>query len=504
MSAQADDELLFRAKGDRLASGSVYSLSAMIATRLATIINSVVIIRVLQPNDYGVLSIIVLTVGLAAGFSTFSIPSALVKVLSSSSKDRPDEAGRLLSAGFTLTLITTVVTIAVLAVLAPILAFRVYDDPRLESLLLVAALALALSSIFSPLFSTFQGFEKIKELGLRNLVSAFLSIPSTVILVLMFALEGAVIAMVVNNVISILVNLALLRRIWSSKQLHLKVPGDRQSYRQILDYAVPLLLSVIVVTAALWVCGTLLQYWRSFADVGRYQAGFGLSSYILFVSSAVGIPLVPIISKLQRESPDELPPFIARTLRVGAFLTLVPALVLVALPEPFLRILYGESYVGASNVVRLVAPAIYLASIGGLIGYGMAGTGQVRGALAVNVVWAVSFMAVSPFFILAWGDVGLALGVLCAYIIQFVALLTFTKLAWSVELRDLTATLLIAAVSLPTAAFISFYMGQWRFELVIPFIAAAAFASITAMSKRELEVLSMPLKRVTSWVRPRH
>jgi len=503
VDAKMAEDVAPRPRGARLASGSMFSLASIVATRAASVVNAIVIIRVLGPNDYGVLSIVTLTMSVMLLVATFQIPAALVKYLSDMPQDRQDEASRLISSGLLLASIATALAMLVIIILAPILAFSVYGDSRLQLLLLVASLSLLLSSISAPLFATFQGFEHIRELGVRTAVSAILSIPSTVVLVVLFGLLGAVIALAVNSCISIAVNVALLRRIWVSHHLRLRFILDRSACGKLLNYSYLAVLSAIVVSVTLWFCNSLLVTSKSFVELGRYSAGYGLAAYLLFISVSIGVPLVPIVSRLHKESPAGMPQFVASTIRVGSLLTLIPTLILAALPEPFLRILYDAPYVAAAPVVRFAAPAMFLASIGALVGYIIAGTGQMRGGLMLNVSWAVTFVGLSLVLVPQSGEVGLAVAVLCAYAVLFVAAMIFAMRSWKVDLAQLSPILLIAFISVPAAMLVSMFSGWGRVALAALLVAAVAYAGLQTMNAREKEVLFQPLRRAASWIHPR-
>ncbi len=504
MTVQEHASGLQQTKGDRLASGSMFTFVSIIISRLATIVNAIVIIRLLGPNDYGVLSIVMLTMAVAALFANLQTPAALVKFLAAAPVEDPHEANQLIGGGFVLAVISTVIMVAVLVILAPILAFSLYFDPRLHWLILVASISMILNSVSAPFFATFQGFERIKELGFRTALAAILTIPGTLILVFLFALQGAILAGVVSTLVGIAVNIGFLRRIWQNRRLRIQIPRSRLVYYKILGFALPALGGALLVTLVLWFCNTLLALNSSFSDVGLYSAGYGLSSYILFIPAAVGVPLVPMVSRLDRESPDEFPHFIVRTMRIGAFLTLIPTLILVSLPEPFLRLLYGQAFGGAGHVVRLVAPAVFLASISSFVGYGLAGTGQMKSALLLNLIWAVPLTIMSLALIPVWEETGFAIAVLLSYVIHFIAVMAFAKFSWSVDLRELSVIMLIAVVSLPTAALISFYTGWSKPLLSISLLVAVSIAGIRNMSPREIEVVTRLFRKVLTWVRRRN
>ena len=481
----------------------MYSLVSMVATRAAGVVNAIVIIRVLGPNDYGVLSIVTLTASVMLLFATFQIPAALVKHLSDMPRNSHDEVSRLISSGVLLTAVATALAMLTMIILAPILAFQVFGDSRMQLLLLIASLSLLLSSISAPLFATFQGFERIKELGIRTAVSAILSIPSTVGLVVLLGLLGAVIALAVNSCISIVVNLALLRKILVSHDIRLRLAFSRAACKKLLDYSYLAVLSEAVATLTMWYCNSLLATSESFVELGRYSAGYGLAAHLLFISVSIGVPLVPMVSRLRRENPAEMPRFVTSTIRVGSFLMLIPTLLLVALPEPFLRILYDAPYVAAAPVVRFTAPAMFLAGMGAIVGYTMAGTGQMRGGLLLNAIWAAIVIILSLVLIPRSGEVGLALAVLCAYAVLFIAAMIFAKVSWKVELSQISTVLLIAFISILAATVISMFSGWERFALTLLLVAAVTYSGLKTMNRREVEVLFQPLRKVVSWIQTR-
>lgn len=480
-------------------SGSISAFAATVVSRVAVVINSIVTIRVLGPNDYGVLNIVTLLFSFVAIFATFQISTALVKFLAAVPPSNSEEASRLIGTGFVLTIISTAISVSVILVLTPFLALSVYGDSRLEWLIPVACIGTVLSAFASPFLSTFQGFERIKEMSLRSMAYSILTIPITIILVTLLGLTGALLGMIASGMLSLAVNFTLLRSIWRSRRLRFNFNLDHATRRKILAYALPAFSSSAIVTACLLFSNSLLKDVRSWVEVGQFAAGFGLGGYLQFISAAIGLPLIPIVSKLHSESPEDLPQFMMRTYRVVMFIALIPTLLLIAMPEPFLRILYSSAYVGAADVVRLMAPAFYLGSLGSIVGYGMYGTGQMWGALLLNGLWAIPFVILTIILVPVWGDIGLSTAVLISYAVLAMVALAFSKYSWSVEVRHLGSIFLIAAVSFPVAEFLSLVTGSWLRFMFAAMLATAVFiVGYLTLSEREKEVLTAPLRRVVA------
>jgi len=491
-----------RTKAERLAFGSAFSFVSMLVVRMTTLVNSIVLVRVLGLYDLGVYSIVVLTVSLASVLASFGVPQSLVKFLSETQPDRTDDAGRLLGAGVMITMAATSLAASALALVSPLLA-SVYNESRVESLLLIGVIGLVLNSLLSPAVATFQGFELIRELGVRNMVSAVLSVPTTLALVIVWGLEGAVLATVLNSAAAILVNVSLLRNVWRRRELSLVLPHEPIVYGKILGYAVPTVVASLLVTPVLWFTSTYLATEASFAEVGRYSVGYSLASYLLFIPTAIGVPLVPIISRLDRTKPVELPPFLVRTLRVGAFLLVPPTLLVMALPAGFLALVYGAGSVSAAPVVRVLAPALFLAGVSSIVGFGIAGKGRMWDGLLLNLSWAMVFLIGSLILVPAEAAIGLSFAYLAAYIAHFAAAMAYTKYRLSAGLRPLAMPLAIAGISFAILAASSVLLADpWRDPLMVEFVIAVTVVECLALSRRELEVLSGPLRKLILWIGP--
>ena len=485
-----------------MASGSVFTFGSMIVVQLASILNSVVVVRALGLFNVGIYSIVLLTISVAAIVAGFGVPAALVKFLAEVPPNRPRDVSRLLGAGVVVTLVTTSTSAVGLIILSPLLA-GLYGQPEIPGLVLIAAVGLVINALFTPLIATFQAFELIRARGKRNMVTAVLSVPTTLVLVLLMGLPGSILATVANSVISVLVNASLLRAVWRDRRLSWSMPREHSVYGKILGYATPALAGALLVTPLLWFSNTYLAVQTSIGEVGRYSVGYGVASYLLFIPYAIGVPLVPIVSRLERSKPDELLPFLTMTLRVGAFLLIPPTLVLIAFPEPFLTVFFGPASTPAAPIVRIIAPAMFLAGVSSIVGSGIAGKGRMWDGLLLNIYWGVVLFGGSLVLVPTAAAIGLSFAYMAAYLAHFIGVMAYVRYKWSMKLWALTSPFLIAFISFALLTTTSWLIADpWRIPIMVAIISVATFAELTAMTRREIEVLSAPIRRLVHCIRP--
>ena len=487
-------------KADRMAVGTAASLGATIISRIAGIMNSIIIIRALGVYDVGVFAIIGLIIAVASVTASLGVPPALVKFLSGPNPGAFREPGRFIGAGLVIVGISTGTTVAILVLLAPVLSVSVYKDSRIPSLILVSLISVVISVVASALFSVFQGFERILEMSICDMAISGISIPVTYVLVQRSALLGAVLVSVASAGIAVLVKLPLLKRVWREHGIKLTFPREPKPYRTVLSFSIPAFLSTLMITPVLWFSSTLLATGGSFTALGEYSVANGLAGYLLLISASVGVPMVPVVARLNRDDPSRVSDFLIKTFRITAFLSLPPAVVLIALPSPFLRLLYGSPYVTASSLVLILGPAMFLASLSSIVGYSIAGVGRMWDGFCLNLVWGVGLVVLSLALVPGYGATGLALAFLGAYMSHFVAVLLYIRFAFAAPLKAVRAPVGIAAVALLGSALVYPLERPWNLAAVSVGLVILTLVEYLSMSARELAIVVRPARRLFTWI----
>lgn len=479
-----------------MAVGAVTSLASSVVTRVAAVANSVIVIRALGVNDVGVFAIIGLVIAVAGVASTAGIPPALVKFLAELGGGAQSESGQLVGAGLVLITVSAVLTTVALGTFALVSANVIYGDPRVSLLIIVGLLGSIIGAISGPFFAVLQGFERIKEMNAREIAISVASVPTTLLLVQQFAVYGAVLVGAASGVIAIVVKAPVLHNVWREKRIRLGLPRNKLLYRRILGFAIPAFVSTLMITPILWLVESLLATRWSFGALGEYSVVYALAGYVVLISGAVGVPMVPVVSRLEKEGSPEVAKFLVKTFRITAFLTLPPAIVLIGYPVPFLRMLYGPEYVSSAFLMTMLGPALILASLSGVVGFAIAGVGRMWDGFLLNLVWAGSIVLLSMWLVPGYGALGLAASFLGAYLLHFVGAISYARSVWSIKLNAVAAPLGFCASAI-TMSVVAFSLPRpWNLIAALAGAGATAAAEFRVMSDRERQVVLMPLRMV--------
>lgn len=147
----------------RVVKGASFLIGANVGIRLLSLFSVAILARILTPEDYGVLSLAMVAVGLTQVMTEFQINNALIRL--------PSVAPHLYNTAFTMAALRGVFVALVLVLTAGPVA-SLMGEPRLEEVLWVLALVPALDGLRNPKFVDFDreirfGPEAIMTIGAR-------------------------------------------------------------------------------------------------------------------------------------------------------------------------------------------------------------------------------------------------------------------------------------------------------------------------------------------------
>ena len=277
------------------------------------------------------------------------------------------------------------------------------------------------------------------------------------------------------------------------------MPQRREPYRKLMNYAFPAMAAGLLVVPAQWLANTLLAANASFAELGRYTVGMSLATYLFFIPDSIGLPFLPLVSRLNRERPADLAVFLLRTLRITTFLLLPPTMTIILFPEPILGLLFGTKGALSAPVARMLAAAIFFAGNAGIVGLAIAGIGRTWDGLAINMIWATVFLSLSFLLVPTMKEVGLAIAFLSAYVIHYCVTIAYASMRWSIRIKGVAQSSLISAGFLGASLLANEIVpGSSVFGILI--LAAVLIVEGRSMSQREKEVLSLPIRRLFGWL----
>jgi O-antigen/teichoic acid export membrane protein len=480
--------------------GTGYSLAALVAARFLAVISSIVVARLLGRTNLGMVAIVNNVLSLTALFATVGIPVALTRFVAHYATNDRRRVGAVLATTLGLLLPFLLLLGTLLFASSGWLANRVYHNDALAPLLRIAAGTLVVGALGSGGIGQafLQGLKEIRTLSLVNIVTSAAGVPVIIGLTATLHLTGNVLAQMVLALIGLTLVVAAVLRLQASGPTAVRADttcpepslspaaAGWSAYgpfrfegplaRKMLNIAVPSFLSGLVMTPALWFTTTRLSQVRGFGEVGLFNICFAVFQMILFIPTAVGMPLVPLIAESGTAGSERVHRLVQSALNGTGLLTFVLAVAVGAFAQPMIRVLYGAGYSGAAGAMTVLAGAAFLSSLSFVFGHYFAGTGKMWVGMAFNFVWFALLIGSSLVGIGRLGVTGLALCFLGAYLVMTIAILIYARVAVGVSTRYtvMLCSVSVLATGLSFAALQRLHgPGQWASRVGIVAVSAA-------------------------------
>jgi len=481
----------------KLVKGTAYSLIATVLVKLAYIINSIVVARLLGATQLGILALLGGVISVMSLFAACGIGGAAVKYIAEyEAKDR-SKLAPLISTVMSLICVTAGISALILTFIASPVGNALYNEPQMVGMLIIASIPLFLNAFAQPFSAILTGFQKIRELSVRNIVATFLTVPAALALIFIWGLWGAVIAMVVSAFISLGVYIRIVGRILKERSIRMHFKIDRGEAKRLFHYALPLTLTGLVVSPISWLVLTILQQYSGFTAVGIYSVASGLSASLLLIPTAISTPMIPLISELETVDKERMQALSSKVLHM-TFVFFLPVTMLLALFSPIaISILYGDAYLSASRVLYFLCIGTFLVAFDNVIVCVLMGTGRIWVGFMLNVTAMFTIVACTLILVPSMSEVGLGIASLISYVVYTIGVLTYARVKFGIKLHDIEIIMPIAAFGFVLGALPSFFIDSLPFYLAATFVLIiVVVATVVMLREYEWDFVRSILRKV--------
>lgn len=318
-------------------------------TQGVSFVVSLVLARILTPNDYGVIALAMTFMSLAAVFINSGFATALIQKKDADSTD--------FSTIFYCSLLCSVLIYLILFVAAPAIA-AFYSTPELVKVLRVMALQIPVSvynSVQMAYISRHMLFRKV------FVTSAVNSVVSGVVGIAMAFAGFGVWALVAQNMVATLANSVVLTVFvpWRPEwKFSWKSAGS------LMNYGSKVLLADLSGTFFYELRGVIIGRVYTTADLAFYNKGQHLPSLITSnLSNIVKAVLFPAFAN-ENGNMDAIRNMVRRCLRIMAYIIAPCMLGLAAVMEPVILLLFTEKWAAAIDFGRLVCIGLSVSILG--------------------------------------------------------------------------------------------------------------------------------------------
>jgi len=440
----------------RTAVGIIWNFSEQLTKRGLSIIITILLARFLLPDDFGLIAMMAVFLGIASKLMESGFKEALIQRKEANDVD--------FNTAFYTNILFGLIAYGLLFASAPYIA-DFYQEPRLINLIRVAGLSIIINS-----FQVIQSTILSRELNFKAQLKATLpaTIVSGLIAVLMAYFGYGVWALVIQMLISSLLTTTFLwaMKLWRPKWVFsfdsLKTMFAFSSYLLIAGLSNILFVNMYVIVIAKYFSATLAGYYF-FADRIKELVVSQLVASIQTVT-------YPALSKIQ-DDPVRLKSGYRKVIAITTFLLFPAITLLAALAEPLFHVLLSEQWLPAVIYLQLMCIVAILNPLHAINVNILKVTG--RSDLVLYVGFFKKFMMILIFIIsFNYGVIGILIGQIISSVLTYIPNSYYSSKLINYSVREQLADfmpilLLSGAIALFTYSLVLFIDWPAIIELLV-------------------------------------
>ena len=320
-------------------SGLIWKFCERFSSQIISFIVSVILARLLLPEDYGIVAIVTVFITLANALITNGLGTALIQKKDSDNDD--------FSTMFWASLIMSVFLYFILFLTAPLVG-KLYDNNYLTMIIRVMGLILPISSIKS----IHQSYVSKKMIFKHSFLSTIFGTCISAAVGIWMAYSGyGVWALVAQYMISVVIDTIVLSVIVSWKP---KFVFSKEKFKSLYSYGWKVMLTTFIGTLFEQLRSLIIGYKYSSADLAYYNKGEHMACLAVDnVNVAIESVAFPALSKIQDDR-TKLKEKMQDMIKLSNFLLMPILLGLASIAKPLTILLFTEKWIFMVPFIQVI------------------------------------------------------------------------------------------------------------------------------------------------------
>jgi len=398
--------------------GSLTGLSTLIKIASGFVINKVIAVYI-GPSGVALLGQFQNFVNIIRSFSNGSVNNGIIKYVAEY-YDNKDKQDKILSTAFALSLLFSLICTLFLIFYKDQLSLYLLKTDKYGDIFFLLGITTVLFSLNNLFISIMNGFKEIKKYVLLNITSNLGALIFTTILVIHMGLYGALVSFIWSQVVIFVITVFYIVKCkWFNFRTFFN-GIDSDSARKLAKYSGMAIVSAIVASFSQILVRNHIASTISMDAAGYWQGVWKISEvYLLFITTTLSIYYLPRLSEIKDR-------FELKKEIVSSYKIILPAVSLVALTIYICRnwiinILFSSEFMPMSELFAFQLLGDFIKISSWLLAFVMIAKAMTFYFIATEIIFTVSFVLISLFFIDHFGLVGATYGFALNYLLYLLA-----------------------------------------------------------------------------------
>ncbi|WP_202079432.1 flippase [Caldalkalibacillus salinus] len=375
------------------------------------LLTTVLIARILGPEKQGMYALIILLPNMLMTFMNLGISSSTVYYIGK----RKYSLQTVISTNVVLSVAISLISIILGVAIIPLFSESFFDGiPVILLLSILSVLPILTFNNFIQSF--FQGTEDFKTFNIIAVIGKLVNLISLILTIYLLPLgiTGALFSFVLGNLTTTIIVIYYI-----IKQNYKIVMKDfSYSYlKDSLKYGFKSHLSNILAFLNYRVDMLLISFFLGPLPVGIYNVAINIAERLWIISKPVATVMFPRVSSSSEKEQNNLTAVVSRNV---LFLSIIAGIVLYILSDIVIYLLFGEAYLDASLVIKILLPGITVFSCERILSNSLAGKGKPEMNLYTSIFTVICNITLNVILIPIYGLNGAAFSTSASYVLSFI------------------------------------------------------------------------------------
>ena len=349
-----------------IAKSSMIVFFGVFLSKLITYIYRIVIARHFGPEVYGLYSLAAIILGLFVVISSFGLIEGLVRFTSLyRGKKQTNKIKYLLKFITGILFFSSIFFGIILFLSANFISTNIFHNQSLAIFLKIFSILVPLTNLTYVFLHIIRAFEKIGFYSfVWNVLQNFVKLTTLILFIFIGLKTNAVIFSYFLGIVSMLLASYFfckykLSEVFTHHGLNKKEKS--KIFKEVSSYSWPVMFSGLIATIFYWIDSSLLGYFMGAINVGIYNAATPLVGLMAFIPAMFAQLFFPLITKEFSRKNHKVIRELSKQVGKWIFILNLPLfLIMFAFPNTLVNTFFGEQYLIAGSVLRIL-------SVGGLI-----------------------------------------------------------------------------------------------------------------------------------------
>tara|TARA_B110000046_G_scaffold65916_1_gene73620 strand:+ start:10964 stop:12232 length:1269 start_codon:yes stop_codon:yes gene_type:complete len=406
---------------------TLWSALSTIIRMLAGIISVKFVAYIVGPSGVALIGQLQSFISITNSGANMGMGQGTIKYLSEDRKDKIKHQ-KIVSSSFFVTVFCSIIISTVILVFYNTIGNYLFKTNDFDFIIIILALSLSFYAVQQILTQALNGYQEIKKLIVAKIVTSIIGLIFTLLLVYIAGVEGALLALVITQVIGFIVLIYFsLKSSWFKKEMFFS-GYDKETLKRLFKYSLMTFVSVILLNVRQIYLRDYVIENLSANAAGHWQAIWKISEiYLTVITFSLSIYYLPKLSSVNDK--QTLKKEIFKGYKLLLPVVFVLSILMYLFRDLIILILFSKEFNPVRDLFlyQLIGDVLKIASW--LLSFMMIAKAMTKEFLITEVVSISLFLILSLCFFNNYGILGLTYAYAINYAIYLIMMIVlFRKL----------------------------------------------------------------------------